>query len=392
MLENKTVSRINGLDTLRTLAILLVLMSHYGVVVSNKSTFGVLTDVGWMGVDLFFVLSGYLIGNQIMSTIARGEEFSLKIFFARRLLRTLPNYYVVLAAYLLFPSVLSGSSTAAIWRYFTFTQNIGLHYGETFSHSWSLCIEEQFYIILPIATILIAGLGNSLRWAWIAIIGGVIAGMVARGMAWMDHGYNLISSFDYSAHIYYSSFARFDELLPGVAIAMLKNFHGPIYEKIVCKGNALLIGGTSTVVVIAYLFQNFLKIDGYGYSFILITFGYPLLAAGFALLTMSTLGRTALLARIRVPGAQKFALWSYAVYLAHKPIFKVAVLWLRYWDIDADAPYMVFIVMAAGIAGGWLLYRMVESPFMALRDRLFPSTRMQVRVSSQAPGELTSQV
>src|ERR1700677_1387259 len=100
--QSNATTRINGLDTLRAAAILLVLMYHYTVVVSGNSTFGLLSDIGWVGVDLFFVLSGYLIGNQIMSAIARGEDFSLKLFFARRLLRTLPNYYVILAIYFIF--------------------------------------------------------------------------------------------------------------------------------------------------------------------------------------------------------------------------------------------------------------------------------------------------
>src|SRR5476651_782411 len=92
-------SRIHGLDTLRSIAIALVLMHHYMAVVSSKSTFGFLSEIGWAGVDLFFVLSGYLIGNQLLSSIAQKKNFSLKTFYIRRLLRTLPNYYVVLALF-----------------------------------------------------------------------------------------------------------------------------------------------------------------------------------------------------------------------------------------------------------------------------------------------------
>jgi peptidoglycan/LPS O-acetylase OafA/YrhL len=103
-------ARYPGLDTLRALAIALVLMYHYMVVVSNESTFGFLTDVGWTGVDLFFVLSGYLIGNQVVGGIARGG-WSAGTFFGRRLLRTVPAYLVVLAAYLAFPAALAGRAT-----------------------------------------------------------------------------------------------------------------------------------------------------------------------------------------------------------------------------------------------------------------------------------------
>jgi len=379
--RNTTNSRLAGLDTLRALAILLVLMYHYEVVVSHRPTFGFLTEIGWAGVDLFFVLSGYLIGNQIFSALARGEGFSLKVFFARRLLRTLPNYYFILATYFIFPSVLGGTSTASIWRFLSFTQNIGLHYGETFSHSWSLCIEEQFYLILPVAALLIASFSKSKRIGWSVLLAGVIAGMLVRAWAWMNFGHNAINALDFSEHIYYSSFARFDELLPGVAIAMLKNFHGKLYAKILSKGNLLLIVGAIAMAAAAYLFLNYYQIEGYGFTFGMTTFGYTLLPISFALLTLSALSPNSWLNRIRIPGTEKLALWSYAIYLAHKPIFKLAIEPLTRANIDVNAPAGIAIIMVAGMVGGWVLYRLVERPFMVLRDRYFPVSRGQAQES-----------
>ena len=117
-MDNKISStRLYGLDTLRALAIILVLIYHYRVVVSNELLFGFITRIGWVGVDLFFVLSGYLIGDQILRAYAKKENFSLKHFYARRLLRTLPNYYVVLALYLLLPALLSPTYTAPLGNF-----------------------------------------------------------------------------------------------------------------------------------------------------------------------------------------------------------------------------------------------------------------------------------
>ncbi len=95
----KNVSRVDGLNTLRALAILLVFTYHYMVFVSRTPTFGWASTVGWIGVDLFFVLSGYLIANQIFVGIAEGQTLSLKAFYLRRELRTLPNFYAVLGLY-----------------------------------------------------------------------------------------------------------------------------------------------------------------------------------------------------------------------------------------------------------------------------------------------------
>jgi peptidoglycan/LPS O-acetylase OafA/YrhL len=356
-------TRLAGLDLLRAAAIVLVLMSHYNGFVAQGSTFGFIGEVGWAGVDLFFVLSGYLIGNQILAPLARGEHLSLKTFFARRLLRTLPNYYVVLAVYLLLPhSPIWGKTMAPVWRYLTFTQNVGLRYGETFTHSWSLCIEEQFYLVLPLAVLALVRRGGSPRLLWCAIGAAIAAGMAARGVAFMN------GQEAFAAPVYYATFARFDELLPGVAIAMLKNFHPGLFDRILKRGNALLGAGIGMAAAVLYGVLNEAP-----NALLASTFGFSLVAMSFALLTCAALSPNCLLNRLRVPGAASLALWSYAVYLVHKPVFMALRPELVRRDIDPGAPFTVVAVMAAGIFGGWLLFRLVETPFMRLRARWYPA-------------------
>lgn len=362
-------ARLAGLDTLRALAIALVLMSHYHGFVSQAPTFGPIGSIGWAGVDLFFVLSGYLIGNQLLAPAARGDSLDLKTFFARRLLRTLPSYYAVLAVYLLLPdSPIAGKSMAPAWRFLTFTQNFGLNYGETFTHSWSLCIEEQFYLVLPLAVLALAGRRRSPHLLWCAMLAAIGAGMIARGMAFMD-GKDV-----FAAPVYYSSFYRFDELLPGVVIAMLKNFHPIAFARLLRHGNALLAAGLATVAAILHGVMNEAPT-----AFIASTFGFSLVSASFALLTVSALSPGALLNRVRIPGAGSLALWSYAVYLVHKPVFMALRPELERRSIDPGAPLTIAAVMAAGILGGWILYRLVETPFMRLRERLYSTDAVKTR-------------
>lgn len=204
-----TSARLAGLDTLRALAIALVLMSHYQGFVSHAPTFGFMGKIGWAGVDLFFVLSGYLIGNQLLAPAARGDHLDLKTFFARRLLRTLPNYYAVLAVYLLLPdSPIAGKSMAPVWQFLTFTQNFGLNYGETFTHSWSLCIEEQFYLVFPLAVLVLVGSERSPRLLWCALLAAIGTGMTVRGMAFLD-GMDA-----FAAPVYYASFSASTSCCP----------------------------------------------------------------------------------------------------------------------------------------------------------------------------------
>jgi len=373
--------RLAGLDTLRALAIALVLMSHYSGFVNGAQTFGVIGSIGWAGVDLFFVLSGYLIGNGLLAPASRGESLDLKTFFARRMLRTLPNYYAVLAVYLLLPdSPIAGHSMAPVWRYLTFTQNIGLNYGETFTHSWSLCIEEQFYLVLPLAILALVGRRRSGRLLWCALFAAIGVGMTARGLAFMD-GKDV-----FAAPVYYSSLCRFDELLPGVAIAMLKNFHPAAFARILRYGNTLLVAGLAMAAAVLYGVMNEAP-----NAFAASTFGFSLVATSFALLTCSALSPGSWLNRIRIPGAASLALWSYAVYLVHKPVFMALRPVLEQWNVDRGALPTIAAVMAAGILGGWLLYRLVERPFMQLRERWYPG-RTQEHISGANISGVTSDI
>jgi peptidoglycan/LPS O-acetylase OafA/YrhL len=363
-----TTARNHGLDTLRALAIVLVFVYHYMVFVSGQNTFGFLSQVGWIGVDLFFALSGYLIGNQIFAAIRSGRPFSLKRFYARRLLRTLPNYYVVLALYFLWPWFRGESALLPLWKFVTFTQNWELRPGTAFSHAWSLCIEEQFYILLPAAALLFAAMRRSLLWVWIGIAASLVGSMCLRAYLWKhfvegspEGGLN------YMRFIYYSSFCRFDELVAGVALALAKNYHPAAWQRITARGNLVLLLGAGVTSATVYMLLQ----DERGLG--MTVFGFPLLALGFSLLIVAAVSGRSILRSTRVPGAGKLALWSYASYLTHKQVCILANGYLQPRGIGPDSLAGVAIMIALSLLAGWLLYRVVETPFMALRERFVPT-------------------
>ncbi len=366
-------SRNPGLDTLRACAIVLVFMYHYGIFVSREPGFGGLGAVGWTGVDLFFVLSGYLIANQLFAGMARGECVCAPNFYARRALRTLPVFWLVLAAYALFPQALGGRPPPPWWRFLTFTQNIGLPSGTAFSHAWSLCVEEQFYLALPL--VLLAGArlarGRLTRAHGWAAIGALAAlGIATRAVLWRRFGGDGQEQ-SYMSWIYYATPCRFDEFLPGVAVAMLRNFHRPAWTRLLAHGNAILAAGAAAVAVMLALADRVYYIDGAGYGFFMTTFGYSLLAWSFALLVLAALSPSAWLLQRRIPGAASLALWSYSIYLSHKPLAHVVAALLA--PLDPSPGARLAVIVPACIACGALLFKAVETPFLALRDRLVPS-------------------
>lgn len=371
----QTERRVDGLNTLRAAAILLVFMYHYMVFVSRAPTFGWASTVGWVGVDLFFVLSGYLIANQLFAGISKGESLLLRAFYIRRALRTLPNFYVVLALYLLFPAVMGGREPPALWRFLTFTQNYQLQPGTAFSHAWSLCIEEQFYLLLPILVVLAARFGTSIRLAWALLAVAIIAGVATRGVLWLEYGREAGGAIaGYHPNLYYSSFCRMDEFLPGVAVAMLKNFHRDAWQRVLQRGQMLLTVGVVACAVMTWALLNYYEIDNYGYGFFMTAFGYSLVAMCFAVLVVAALSPNSLLHRVRIPGAAQLAAWSYAIYLSHKAVAVIVQKQLAGYGVAGGSWLAVALISAACLLAGWLLYRYVETPFMTLRDRRFPTS------------------
>jgi peptidoglycan/LPS O-acetylase OafA/YrhL len=244
-------------------------------------------------------------------------------------------------------------------------------------------------MLLPAAAILGAALGQAgvkQRWAWGALLLAVAGGMLARATIWHDgrHGANWLSY--YYENIYYSSWCRCDELLAGVGLALLKNGVPNLWRRILAHGNALLAAG---VLVIGATFAWFL--DDH-YALAQTVAGYPLLALGCALLILAALAPGSLLQRVRVPGAASLALWSYAIYLTHKSVSVLVAAQMARAGYGAEDVATIAACGMASLLAGWVLFVLVETPCMRLRERWLPARgRAAVQVEecaalSPAPG------
>jgi peptidoglycan/LPS O-acetylase OafA/YrhL len=362
------LKRHTGLDTLRALAIALVFAYHYRVFVSGEDSFGWASTVGWVGVDLFFVLSGFLIADSLFAGLKQGRQLSLMGFYARRALRTLPVFWLVLALYFLLPDLMGGRTPPPLWRFLSFTQNIFLMPGTAFSHAWSLCIEEQFYLVLPLLLVAGVKLRANRTLGWLLLLALVGAGIATRALLWQTYGLESGGRVDgYYPNIYYATWCRADEFLPGVAVAMLKNFHPALWQRITRRGGAWLMAGVLAVLVMLTGVALAYQADGVGYFFFMTAFGYSLVAAAFALLVVAALCPGSWLARVRVPGAPALALWSYSIYLSHKAVMFIVRQWAAtaHWP---DGATLATITLASVVVGA-VLYHAVEAPFMAMRQR-----------------------
>ena len=200
--------------------------------------------------------------------------------------------------------------------------------------------------------------------------------MLVRARLWSGH----VDAGEYGIYfyyklIYYSSLCRLDELVAGVALALMKNHHPDLWARMTAHGNRMLAAG---LVVTGASFWLFLD-DRYG--FVATVFGFPLLAIGFGLTILAALSQRSWLRDVQVPGAGRLAVWSYAIYLTHRGMSAVAAAPLQKLGYGPQTGTAIVVLLALSVLSGWLLYRLVETPFMTLRERYVPSNLARVPVS-----------
>ena len=372
--------RLAGLDTLRALAIVLVMVFHLGW--RLPESFAPVARFGWMGVDLFFVLSGYLIGSQLLRPVRLGQGVSLPGFYRNRAYRILPEYLVVLALYEWWPAWREAPGLSPLWQYLTFTQNFFVDYGknQAFSHVWSLCVEEHFYLLLPPIVLVMARRPE--LWKTIA----VLALFFALGLATRSYEYfhallpmgRDSDSFgvQYIEHIYYPTCARLDGLLAGVTLALVRVFRSQWWSSILRRANWVLAAGVVVLCVAVWIF-----VDRFGPVGTVI--GFPLTAIGFAMLVAAAADTRGWFGRMRAPGAKVIATLAYSLYLTHKEVAHLDELWLPQVMAARGAGAMM-LISASCLVVAAVFYFAVERPFLVLRDRRAGNRESSVDLEARA--------
>ncbi|WP_165190015.1 acyltransferase family protein [Caulobacter soli] len=366
--------RAVGPDVLRAVAILLVMLQHLPKAAAAEWLI-LIKPYGWLGVDVFFVLSGYLIGGQLMRPVSRGETPDLQRFWASRAFRILPAYLVLLALYFALPAfVTDGKGIQPLWRFLTFTMNLDLDYTRAgnFSSAWSLCVEEWFYLTLPV---LVLGLRlpifrtGALRkagpWPSIALAGAILlGGMALRYTLWRD--LSLLPEPPNGAFqklIYYPTWCRLDGLLMGVLLAAARTFRPALWTRLCPPWLAASAAVAIWIAAVVLIGDNGLILSLTGATVV-----YPLYALGCALMLSALLDLEPWLARHRPRGLAGLAALAYSLYLVHKPIYHFLHGWLGDAVLHGWTGLLVYVLPA--FAAATVLHVLVERPFLRLRDQV----------------------
>ncbi len=370
--------RLPGLDSLRAIAVVWTMLFHSFLVGGLGEHWSWLSRYGWMGVDLFFVLSGFLIGQQVLAPLARGEGLSFRDFWLRRAFRILPAYWAVLALYLLWPDFREAPGMEPWWKFAGFFVNLSIDYSANaaFSHAWSLCVEEHFYLLFPLLAVAFARRGS--RNAVIAfLVALVLGGIALRTTTWLHDSAPGGDRNWFVEDLYYPTWNRLDGLLAGVALAVWKTWRPAQWARMATHANLVFLAGLATLALAFWLFSDRTGLLGN-------SVGWPVLSAALAMLVFAAAQPDSAIGRRVVPGAGWLAAVSYSLYLVHKPVYGlVAWQWgamLEGRGVVAFLAYGVASLLAAAV-----LHYAVERPALRLRDRVpRPSVSMSLSAATSS--------
>ena len=347
------------MDGLRGLAILLVVVYHnFGFI--NYFFFG------WLGVDLFFVLSGFLITNILLKTVSSPKFLSH--FYLRRVLRIFPLYYlfVFLCLFIIpklhpsFDIKYYSDNQIWIWTYlqnwlYIFNGNDGTN---AMHHLWSLAVEEQFYLFWPLVILLL----KKPKYLLIFISLALVAVLGLRLWIWTNHIVNL-------AYFNLYTFSRVDGICIGCMIALVHRINPDFFKKY-----------TSWIVIFfavmnfAFFFVN--RRHAYSFPYLALA-GYTTFAMIFGLLVneVVTGGTKFINIVFSLPILRFFGKISYGLYMFHWPVYLLLSPWLFSIFSHYLSNHLLNIAVSllatfAAIAISWTSYRYYESYFLKLKDKL----------------------
>jgi len=375
-LRDHLPAHLPALDGLRALAVFVVVQHNLSLLHGDHGLFahhlGNMLHRGWMGVQLFFVLSGFLITRILLDAQSSPRYYSS--FYSRRALRIFPLYYAVLIGLFLvlpalwqMPAALAEDSPASrqlwLWLYLSnWTGARGLGGGTPpVFHFWSLAVEEQFYLLWPLVV-----RHCSPRRLMQVCAGVVVTAMLCRAV-------ELVLGSNPQA-IYTSTLSRMDALALGAMVAAwLRSPSRPAADR--ATVNRLLwvaAAITASGWIVTRGFPGFtVTEESIGFTLVALAFAALLAACVLAAAAADAQGRW--YRALAGPLLRPIAKYSYAIYVFHIPLHVLVGLpLLERWvgtrtpSVGVTLLYMA-ILSVLSYAAAWLSYRLIERPFLRLR-------------------------
>jgi peptidoglycan/LPS O-acetylase OafA/YrhL len=360
--------RNKRLDILRCAAVLAVTAHHTNI-------YPIVTKMGWVGVDFFFVLSGFLISGLLYSEYKKRQTIGVGRFLIRRGLKIYPAFYffllVTLAAQLLLYKQKVPLRPYLSEMFFFQNYQFGI-----WNHTWSLAVEEHFYIAVALLFLVLIRFTRRPEDPFRAIPG-IFVFLAISCIALRILTYNSVPPLAFrTPRVMNATHCRVDGLFFGVFLGYLYHFRPQVIEKFFGPARNRIVIGILTAALLSTCYF-FTRDDHF-----LLIFGLTLLYLGFggllilALETRGVLSGQAAAITARVGTICAFiGVYSYSIYLWHFMLIAAVQLFLgRVAHIAVPRPVLFVFYLAGSVAIGIFFSRLIEFPVLRFRDRLFPAS------------------
>jgi peptidoglycan/LPS O-acetylase OafA/YrhL len=356
------------LDAIRAVAILLVIAHHLANLPgSHPEWLRVIGLRGYIGVDLFFVLSGWLIGGQILRTAKRDGRIELMRFWNRRWFRTLPAYYATLGALW----ILRRHGPRLPDSIF-FLQNYTAPLDWILT--WSLCIEEHFYLGLPLVLMAVTRFRRTAVPIAFAFI------MLSPALRWLAFDEMMRGTFDeYQARFYSPTHLRLDGLVIGVVLAAVKEYEPRAWEWLTEHSGTLAVGGLALALACTYNPWAYAWVTADRMAFFAAVPAFLGVSIGVAGLIPASVCADCRRPRWWGGAATWIAEHAFTLYLTHMTAL-LAFPWLTRRGFPYWPAVLVSLVVVA--FGAWTLRELIEKPGLRLRDWMEARSRTATTTES----------
>ena len=326
---------------------------------------------GFWGVDLFFVLSGFLIGQQYFKALKSGASNRLRTFYLKRFLRTLPTYFALLLFYII-ARHFAGAPSEVGWGYLVFLQNLDKL--SVLSHTWSLCVEEHFYLVFPLAAAGIAKMKDPLKVCY-TVLAFIVVGVFIRMYIFIGLRPDIIFSESihrgyetYLNSLFYPTYTRLDGLSLGVLLGYIKVHAPALWIRFTARHQRNLI--ISVILIFTAALVTLKRV-----SLLSSLASFPLVSLGFSFLLLAAMHEDSLINKWKIRGITKLSILSYSMYLSHPFAHDVChyienMIGMKSLSVWSLALYFIIALILT-----LLLFFAVERPSLLVREWVLSSYR-----------------